>query len=83
MTPEYRVDAEKRITEYLKSQGLVNIKNMQVEKTFNDLGHEVNIWNVRTKNDGNWWVAEGDSSLQIFILRMNISFLLTKHTLFI
>ena len=58
MTPEYRIDAEKKITEYLKSQDLVNIKNMQVEKTFNDLGHEVNIWNVRTKNDGNWWVAE-------------------------
>ncbi|MTC57375.1 MULTISPECIES: hypothetical protein [Providencia] len=61
MTPEYRIDAEKRITEYLKSQNLENIKNMQVEKTFNDLGFEVNIWNVRTKNDGNWWVAEGEN----------------------
>lgn len=60
MAPEYKIDAEKRITEYLRSQNLENIKNMQVEKTFNDLGHEVNIWNVRTKNDGNWWVAEGE-----------------------
>ncbi|WP_205546650.1 hypothetical protein [Pectobacterium brasiliense] len=49
MTPEYRIDAERRITEYLKSQNLENIKNMQVEQTFNDLGFEVNIWNVRTK----------------------------------
>ncbi|MCA6969335.1 hypothetical protein LF935_06775 [Pectobacterium carotovorum] len=61
MTPEYRIDAERRITEYLKSQHLENIKNMQVEKTFNDLDFEVNIWNVRTKNDGNWWVAEGEN----------------------
>ncbi|APS29580.1 hypothetical protein ABRP72_09625 [Pectobacterium carotovorum] len=61
MTPEYRIDAERRITEYLKSQNLENIKNMQVEQTFNDLGFEVNIWNVRTKNDGNWWVAEGEN----------------------
>lgn len=61
MTPEYRIDAEKRITEYLNSQNLENIKNMQVEQTFDDLGFEVNIWNVRTKNDGNWWVAEGEN----------------------
>lgn len=61
MTPEYRIDAEKRITEYLQSQNLENIKNMQVEQTFEDLGFEVNIWNIRTKNDGNWWVAEGEN----------------------
>lgn len=60
MTPEYRIDAEKRITDYLKSQNVEYIKYLQVEQTFNDLGHEVNIWNVRTKNDGNWWVAEGE-----------------------
>lgn len=61
MTPEYRIDAEKRITDYLKSQNVEIIKYMQVEQTFNDLGHEVHIWNVRTKNDGNWWVAEGEN----------------------
>lgn len=67
MTPEYRIDAEKRITEYLNSQNLENIKNMQVEQTFDDLGFEVNIWNVRTKNDGNWWVAEGENvSLNLY-----------------
>ncbi|EKO2847876.1 hypothetical protein PZ873_000985 [Klebsiella pneumoniae] len=61
MTPEYRIDAERRITEYLQSQNLENIKNIQVEQTFEDLGFEVNIWNIRTKNDGNWWVAEGEN----------------------
>lgn len=60
MTPEYRIDAEKRIADYLTSQNVDNIKYMQVEQSFNELGHEVNIWNVRTKNDGNWWVAEGE-----------------------
>lgn len=61
MTPEYRIDAERRITEYLQSQNLENIKNIQVKQTFEDLGFEVNIWNIRTKNDGNWWVAEGEN----------------------
>ncbi len=61
MTPEYRIDAEKRITDYLKSQDVENIKYMQVEQTFDDLGFEVNIWNVKTKNDGNWWVDEAYS----------------------
>ncbi|MDK2632009.1 hypothetical protein QMZ93_01430 [Pantoea stewartii subsp. indologenes] len=61
MTPEYRLDAEKRITDYLKSQGVENIKFIQVEQTFTDLGHEVHIWNVKTKSDGNWWVGEGEN----------------------
>lgn len=61
MTPEYRIDAEKRITEYLKSQGVENIRFIQVEQTFQDLGHEVHIWNVKTKSDGDWWVGEGEN----------------------
>jgi hypothetical protein len=34
---------------------------MQVEQTFNDLGVEVNVWNVKTK-DSSWWVVEGEST---------------------
>ncbi len=31
------------------------------EHTFNDLGVEVQVWNVRTDSEGAWWVVEGDS----------------------
>ncbi|KTQ48393.1 hypothetical protein [Enterobacter cancerogenus] len=61
MTPEYRIDAEKRIAAYLKSQGLERIKYMQVEQSFHDQGYTINIWNVKTQSDGNWWVAEGEN----------------------
>ncbi|MDZ7693873.1 MAG: hypothetical protein U5K69_22590 [Balneolaceae bacterium] len=37
MTPEYRKKTEKKIKEYLKGQGFEEIKNMQVEETFDDL----------------------------------------------
>lgn len=59
MTPEYRKRAEKRIKEYLKGQGFEKIKNMQVEKTFDDLETEVHVWNVKTAQ-GAWWVVQGD-----------------------
>jgi Zn ribbon nucleic-acid-binding protein len=59
MTPEYRIDAEKRITSYLSSNDIVTIKYMQVEQTFHDLGVEIHVWNVRA--DGSkWWVVEGE-----------------------
>lgn len=61
MTPEYRKDAEERIARYLNSQGVDGIKYMQVEQTFDDLGHEVHIWNIKTKTDGDWWVGEGEN----------------------
>jgi hypothetical protein len=59
MTPEYRVEAEKNITSYLAGNDVNDIKYLQVEQTFDDLGDEVHVWNVRTV-DGNWWVVEGE-----------------------
>lgn len=61
MTPEYRIEAEKQITSYLQSNDAVNIKYMQVEQTYNDLGVEINVWNVRAEG-GNWWVVEGEGA---------------------
>ncbi|WP_417544923.1 hypothetical protein [Marinobacter sp.] len=60
MTPEYRVEAEKNIVSYLADNDVNGIKYMQVEQTFDDLGDEVHVWNVRA-DDGNWWVVEGES----------------------
>lgn len=61
MTPEYRIEAEKQITSYLQSNDVVNIKYMQVAQTYNDLGVEINVWNVRAEG-GNWWVVEGEGA---------------------
>ena len=59
MTPEYRINAEEKITSYLKDNDVTNIKYMQVEQTYRDLDIEVNVWNVKTNSD-NWWVVEGE-----------------------
>lgn len=59
MTPEYRIDAEQRITSYLANNDVIDIKYMQIEQTFDDLGCEVHVWNIRT-NGENWWVVEGE-----------------------
>jgi len=61
MTPEYRIEAEKQITSYLDSNDVKNIKYMQVEQTFNDLGVEIHVWNVKAEG-GNWWVVEGEGA---------------------
>lgn len=61
MTPEYRIETEKSITSYLNKYDVKNIKYMQVEQTFHDLGSEVNVWNVKTE-DSNWWVVEGENA---------------------
>jgi len=61
MTPEYRIDAEKRITSYLNRYDVKNIKYMQVEQTFHDLGVEIHVWNVKAEGS-NWWVVEGDGA---------------------
>lgn len=61
MTPEYRIEMEKQITSYLKANDVENIKYMQVENTFTDLGVEIHVWNVKS-NDSSWWVVEGEGT---------------------
>ena len=60
MTPEYRIKTEKQITSYLKRYDVEKIKYIQVEQTFQDLGAEVNVWNVKAENSA-WWVVEGEN----------------------
>lgn len=61
MTPEYRIDAQERITSYLDGLDVKDLKFIQVEQTFNDLGIEVHVWNVKNK-DTSWWVVEGEGT---------------------
>lgn len=45
-----------------QSQGKCKVLSAKTEHTFDDLGHKVNVWNVKTDTDGDWWVVEGEQS---------------------
>lgn len=51
------------IAEYVEWQNNNKCKVLSAkpEHTFNDLGIEVHVWNVKTDSDGAWWVVEGDA----------------------
>lgn len=44
-----------------QSQNKCKVLSAKPEHTFNDLGTEVRVWNVKTDLDGAWWVVEGVS----------------------
>ncbi len=50
------------VTKYveLESQNKCKVLSAKPEYKFNDLGMKVCVWNVKTDNDGDWWVVEGD-----------------------
>ena len=43
-----------------QSQNKCKVVSAKPEHTFNDLGTEVRVWNVKTDVEGFWWVVEGD-----------------------
>lgn len=43
-----------------QSQGKCKVLSAKPEHSFEDLGIKVNVWNVKTDVDGDWWVVEGD-----------------------
>ncbi len=57
---------EKRTFEDVKKyvewqeHGKCTVLSAKPEQHFDDLGVNVNVWNVKTDTDGNWWVVEGD-----------------------
>lgn len=62
MTPEYRIETEKHIREYLGSYSDIKpIVNIKCEETYNDLGVIINVWNVKTEDEA-YWVVEGETA---------------------
>lgn len=61
MTPEYRIETEQHIKEYLAKYDKDEILNIKCEITFIDLGSEVNVWNVKTKGEA-YWIVEGEEA---------------------
>lgn len=51
---------KEQVDNYIKRQlKECKIISSKPETTISDMGHEVTIWNVRTDNEGAWWVASG------------------------
>ncbi len=52
----------KKIIEYVEEQNKCKVLSAKIESTYNDLGFKVNVWNVKTDTEGDWWVVEGDET---------------------
>ncbi len=50
------------VSKYVEEQfeGKCRVLSAKIESTFNDLGFEVRVWNVKTDIEGSWWVVEGN-----------------------
>lgn len=59
MRPSERKHKDKKIKDYLKSQGINKVIYLQPEQNFDNDGDKIIVWNVKT-NKGAWWVVESD-----------------------
>ena len=50
---------KEEVERYVESQCNCKVIHSKPEQTYNELGYEVTIWNVKTNEDGSWWVATG------------------------
>lgn len=50
---------KEQVEQYVESQCDCKVIHSKPEQTYNELGFEVIVWNVKTDNDGSWWVAAG------------------------
>jgi len=62
------LEVKKQVEEYVERQckGNAKVINSKPEHTYNELGFNVTIWNVKTDNDGSWWVAQGDLPMNLY-----------------
>lgn len=56
--------SHEEVADYVEwqSQNKCKVLSAKPEHTFNDLGEDVNVWNVKTDTDGDWWVVEGKTT---------------------
>ena len=50
---------KEEVENYVEGQCKCNVIHSKPEQSYNDLGFEVTVWNVKTDEDGSWWVVEG------------------------
>jgi len=61
-------EVKKQVEEYVEweCRGKAKVIHSKPEQTYNELGFNVTIWNVKTDNDGSWWVAQGDLPMNLY-----------------
>jgi hypothetical protein len=61
-------EIQKQVEEYVESQchGTAKVIHSKPEQSYNELGFDITIWNVKTDNDGAWWVAQGDLPMNLY-----------------
>lgn len=61
-------EVQKQVEEYVEWQcrGKAKVIHSKPEQSFNELGFDITIWNVKTDNDGSWWVAQGDLPMNLY-----------------
>lgn len=61
-------EIQKQVEDYVEwqSRGKAKVVNSKPEQEYNELGFEITIWNVKTDNEGSWWVAQGDLPMNLY-----------------
>lgn len=61
-------EIQKQVEEYVEWQcrGEAKVIHSKPEQSYNELGFDVTIWNVKTDNDGAWWVAQGNLPMNLY-----------------
>lgn len=61
-------ETKKQVEEYVEWQcrGKAKVIHSKPEQSYNELGFNVTIWNVKTDNEGSWWVAQGDLPMNLY-----------------
>ncbi|HFJ9370748.1 TPA: hypothetical protein ACGW7B_001236 [Bacillus nitratireducens] len=61
-------EIQKQVEEYVEWQcrGKAKVIHSKPEQTYNEAGLHVTVWNVKTDNDGSWWVVQGDLPMNLY-----------------
>lgn len=61
-------EVKKQVEDYVEWQcrGNAKVIHSKPEQSYNELGFNVTIWNVKTDNEGSWWVTQGDLPMNLY-----------------
>lgn len=61
-------EIQKQVEDYVEWQcrGRAKVISSKPEQSYNELGFNITIWNVKTDHEGSWWVAQGDLPMNLY-----------------
>jgi hypothetical protein len=62
------LEIKKQVEKYVEQQcrGKVKVIHSKSEQSYNELGFEVTVWNVKIDKEGSWWVVQGDLPMNLY-----------------